>query len=163
MIPEIYKIVPVMKEADLSSTVETDGINMKNFHRATFIFSLNTLGGASSVLTVTSGAADGANTSEISFKYAFGGAAIGTAAAGSASSCDVLADWTDASTLTLTYGTYSDYMLVVVVDAAKMDVANSEEWLSCVFTTTSSVTGNVTGFAILEPRYEENNSETALA
>jgi hypothetical protein len=136
MLSENYKIVPVAKEIDISSTVYSDSINMKDFHSATFMFILNTLGGASSVLTVCSGATDAACTSALTFNYAFGGAALGTAVAGSTSSCDVLAAWTSATTLTLTYGTYSNFMLVVEVNAAAMDIANAEEWLTCKFTTT---------------------------
>lgn len=163
MLAELYKIVPVAKEIDLSGTVYSDSINMKNFHKATFLFILNTLGGASSVLTVNSGTSDAACSSALYFNYAFGGAAMGTAVAGSTASCDVLAAWTNAATLTLTYGTYSNFMLVVEVDAACMDLANNEEWLTCKFTTAGSVTGTVSGFAILKPRYGGNRSETCLA
>lgn len=163
MLSENYKIVPVAKEIDISSTVYSDSINMKDFHSATFMFILNTLGGASSVLTVCSGATDAACTSALTFNYAFGGAALGTAVAGSTSSCDVLAAWTSAATLTLTYGTYSNFMLVVEVNAAAMDIANAEEWLTCKFTTTSSVTGKVSGFAVLKPRYAGGNTLTCLA
>ena len=156
-LPEEKKIVPVMNYADISSTVYTDCINMKNYHKCTFLLMLNALGGASATLTVTSGAADAAYTSALNFKYAFGGAATGSA------SCDVLAADTDkVATLTLTYGTYSGYMLIVEVDAADMDIANGENWLSVNITTAGSVTGRVSGFAVLEPRYDSNRSATAL-
>ena len=163
MLSENYKIVPVAKEINLGSTVYSECINMTNYHEATFMFTLNTLSGASSTLTVTSGATDGTYTSALYFNYAFGGAALGTATAGSATSCDVLAAWTNANTLTLTHGTYSNFMLVVEVDAASMDMANSEEWLTCVFTTTASVVGTCSGYAILKPRYQGNRIATCLA
>ena len=153
---EQKKIVPVMTYADLSGTVYSDSIDMKGYHRATFLFILHALGGADSTLTVYSGATDAACTSALSFHYAFGGAAVGSA------SCDVLAADTEAATLALTYGTYSGFMLVVDIDATKMDVANAENWLTCKFTTQGSVTGRVSGFAILEPRYTGNLSATAL-
>lgn len=157
MLAERYKIVPVMNYGDMSSTIYTDSINMKNYHKATFLIQLGTLGTASSVLTVTSGATDAAYTSALYFNYAFGSAAV------AAATCDVLADWTNAATLTLTHGTYDDYMLVVEVDADVMDTANDEEWLSLVFTDPGSATGNATVFAILKPRYAGNQSVTALA
>jgi len=163
MFAEEYKIVPVMKEADISSTVYTDSINMKGFHKATFIFTLNTLAGASAALTVTSGADTATYTSPLYFNHALGGAAVGTAVADSTASCDVLAAWANAATLTLTHGTYTNKMLVVEVDASEMDIANAEEWLSCVITTAGSVTGNASCIAILEPRYKTNRSPTALA
>ena len=163
MFSEKFKIVPVAKEIDLSGTVYTDSIYAKDVQKVTFMFNLNTLSGASAVLTVNSGTSDAACTTAMRFNYAFGGAAIGTATAGSATSCDVLAAKTSASTLTLTYGSYSNYMLVVEVDIADMDSGNDHDWLTCKFTTTSGVTGNVSGFAIWEYRYPSASSDTVLA
>ena len=163
MFSEKYKIVPVAKEIDLSGTVYTDSINMKDVLKVTYCFILNTLGGASSTLTVKSAIADATYTTAIRFNYAFGGAAVGTAVAGSTASCDVLAAKTSAETLTLTYGTYSNYMLVVEIDPADMNSALDHDWLACVFTTTTSVTGKVSGFAIIEYRYPGARSDTVLA
>ena len=156
-IAEKYKIVPVMNNISLATTVYTDSINMKNYHDATFLIQLETLGTASSVLTVQSGTADSTYSSALYFNYAFGTAA--TAAA----TCDVLAATTNANTLTLTYGTYSDFPLVVHVEATDMDLANNEEWLALKFTDPGSATGTATVFAILTPRYKGNVSGTALA
>lgn len=163
-ISECCKIVPVAKEIDLSSTVYTDSIYVRDLvGKVCFVFNLNTLGGASSVFTVNSGATDAACTTAMRFNYAFGGAALGTATAGSTTSCDVLAAWASATTLTLTYGTYSNFMLVVEVDLADMDLANDHDWLTCKFTTTTSVTGNVSGFAVAGYRFPGNRSDTVLA
>ena len=153
---ERFKVVPVGHALDLSSTVDTDSINMKGYHKAVFIITIDTLGTASSVLTVNSGATDGAIDSALYFDYAFGSAAIGSA------SCDVLAATTNAATLTITYGTYSDYMLVVEVDGSNMDTANEEEWLTLRFTDPGTATGTVDVIAILYPRYPSNQSVTAL-
>ena len=163
-LPEESKIIPVAKELDLSGTVYTDSINMTNVvGPVTFMFNLNTLGGASSVLTVNSGATNAACTTAARFNYAFGGAALGTAAALSTVSCDVLSAWTSASTLTITYGSYSNFMLVVVVDPQDLDLANEYNWLTLKFTTTSSVTGTVSGFAVADIRSTGNRSDTVLA
>jgi len=163
MFSEKYKIVPVAKEIDLSSTVYTDSIYAKDVLKVTYCFILNTIAGASSVLTDNSGVSDAACTTAMRFYYAFAGAAMGTATAGSTTSCDVLAAKTSASTLTLTYGSYSNFMLVVEVDVADMDSASDHDWLTCKFTTTSSVTGTVSGFAICEYRYPGATSDTVLA
>jgi len=163
MFSEKFKIIPVAKEIDLSGTVYTESINMKDVLKVTFMFILNTLGGASSTFTVSSGIADATYTTAVRFNYAFGGAALGTATAGSATSCDVLGALTSASTLTLTYGTYSNFMLVVEVDPADMNSALDHDWLAGVFTTTTSVTGTVSGFAIVEYRYPGSASATVLA
>lgn len=161
---ECCKIVPVAKEIDLSGTVYTDSIYMKDVvGPVTFMLTLNTLGGASSVLTVNSGVSDAACTTAVRFNYAFGGAALGTATAGSTTSCDVLGAWTSASTLTLTYGSYSNFMLVVTVDPNDMDSANDHDWLTLKFLTTTSVTGTVSGFAVADYRFPGNRSDTVLA
>jgi hypothetical protein len=164
MFSEKFKIVPVAKEIDLASTVYTDNLYCKDLvGKVCFAFILNTLSGASSTLTVTSAAADAAYTTAIRFNYAFGGAALGTATAGSATSCDVLTDYTSAATLTLTYGTYNNFMLIVEVDLADMDSSLDHDWLACKFTTTTSVAGKVSGFAICNYRYPGSNSDTVLA
>lgn len=153
--PEIFKVVPVMASDDISAGVDADSINMKNFHRATFIMTFGTLSG-NAVLTVNSGATDGEKTSALTFNYALGSAAIGAA------SCDVLAAGTAAATLTLTDTTYTDKMLIVEVEAAAMDLANEEEWLTLSLSNAAS-SGTCDVVAILEPRYTGNCSGTALA
>ncbi len=78
---EEKKIVPVLNYGDMDTGAALDGdsINMKGFHRATFIVNLHDIGTASPVLYLYSGAADGDKTSALTFHYAFGGAAQGTA------------------------------------------------------------------------------------
>jgi len=163
MLPEKYHIVPIWQDGDMSSTLTGDSVNMKNYLSATYILTFGTLGTASSVFTIYSGTTDAATTSALYFYYAWGGAAIGTAVAGSASSCDVLAAWTNAATLTITYTTYSNYMLVVYLKATAMDIANEEEWLTPILTDPGTATGTVDCICLLEPRYAENRSGTALA
>ncbi len=157
---EQIKIVPVASNYDLSThdTLMTlDSINMKGFHHCTFLCQFATLGTASVALLVYSGATAGALSSALTFSYAFGSAAILTA------DCDVLAAWTSAATVTITFGTYSNYLLVIEVDADVMDLANNEEWLTINMTdATTGATGNVTVTALLQPRYTGNVSATAL-
>lgn len=164
MLAENYKIVPVIADySDMSGSVVADSINMKNYHWATFILNFGTLTTASSVLYVYSGATAAAESSDLTFYYAFGGAAIGTATAGSATSCDVLAAWGTSAALTITHGTYDDYMLVVEIGAAAMDMANGEEWLTLKLTDPGTAVGRVNAVAILRPRYQENRIATCLA
>jgi len=165
MLSERFKIVPIGQALDLDSaaTVDADSINMKNFHKATLIFAFDTLTTESAVLTINSGATNGACSSALYVNYAWGGAAIGTAVAGSTASCDVLAAWTNANSITITHGTYDNYMLVVEVDAAVMDTANAEEWLTARFTDPGGAIGTVDAIAILVARYTGNRSATVLA
>lgn len=164
---EKFKIVPVFAGYDLSThdTVMTsDSVNMKGFHHCTYIITFDDIGTASPVLYVYSGATAAALTSALTFTYAFGGAATGTAVAGSTASADVLGAWSTSSALTITHDTYDNYLLVLEVPAASMDVANGEEWLHLNFTDPSTgATGQVTATALLWPRYSGNRSETCLA
>jgi hypothetical protein len=55
-------------------------------------------------------------------------------------------------------------MLVIDVLASEMDMANGEEWLTLTFADTDTgATGNVSVVAVLEPRYGQGQSTTALA
>ena len=156
---ETHKIVPVAAPIDLNATspVAGDSINMKNFHKATFVFLMGTLGTATSVLTIESGATNAAQTSALTFKYAW------ATAAQTASGADVLADWTSAASVAITYTTKSNTMLVCEVDAKNMDLANDEFWITPFFTDPTGATGLVNGIVILEPRYSGNQSVTAIA
>ena len=156
---ENYKIVPIGVDIDFDTGASnlSDSINMKNYHRATFLIQLYDIGTASPVLYVYSGANDAACTSALTFYYAFGSAAQGTAL------CDVLADWSTSAALTLTHGTYDNYLLVVDVPATAMDLANNEDWLTLDFTDPGGATGQAIVIAILEPRYTGNQYGTALA
>jgi len=160
MLSEKYKIVPVGNDIDLSTAAanDCDSINMKNHHKATFIVGLQTLGGADIYVALYSGATDGAKTSALTFKYAFGSAAQASA------NCDVLGAWAESAMLTVAHATYDNYMLIIEIDASQMDTANNEEWLTLSFLDTDGgATGNVQVHAILTPRYTSGQSITALA
>ncbi len=152
-------IVPIAHALDLNTAEnnDCDSINMKNYKRATLIFTFDTLDGASAVLYLYSGATDGECTSALTFRYAFGSAAIGSANA------DVLAAWSTSAALTITHGTYDDYMLVCEIAASEMDMANNEEWLTARFVDPTGATGTLDGIAILEPRYPRASHATALS
>jgi hypothetical protein len=158
-IPEKFKIVPIANDLPLTANpTMPDSINMSKYHRATFIIQTHTLGGGDPVLTCLSGAADATKTSTLYFKYAYAGSAVlGTTA-------DVLAaDSALVNTLTIAHATYDNWMLIVEVNADDMDMANQEEWLTLNFADAGATTGNVTIVAILEPRYTQARSVTALA
>lgn len=159
MLAETHKIVPILSDGDLNAgaTLSCDSINMKNFHRATFLVQMQTLGGAANYVLLYSGATTGALTSALTFRYAFGSAAAGSATA------DVLADWSTSANLSVAHATYDGYLLVIDIKASEMDMANDENWLTLSFADTDTgSTGNVAAIAILEPRYTGNQSATAL-
>ena len=154
---EQYKIVPILSDQDLNgaATMPGDSINMTKYHHATFIVGLQTLGGAAIYLKVYSGATDGATTTALTFNYAFGGAAAGSA------NCDVLAAWATSANLSIAHATYDNYLLVVELDARAM--GSGHKWLTLQFEDTDTgATGNAQVHAILVPRYSKNLSLTAL-
>lgn len=152
---EEKKIAPVMALDTIGAGGDADSINMKGFHHATFIMTFGTLVG-DAVMTINSGATDGAKTSALTFKHAIGGAAIGSA------NCDVLAAEASVASLTLVAATYTDKMLVVEVDASDMDIANAEDWLTLSLSA-AGTSGACDVVAVLEPRYTGNRSVSALS
>jgi len=156
---EEKKIVPILASEDTGAGISMDSINMKGFHRATIIITMATIVG-DAVLTVNSGATDGALTSALTFHYAFGTADIGTYTSATVAS-DILNVDATSDALTLTGTAYDDTMLIVEVDAADMDIANGEEWLT-VAISDAGTSAFMHAVAILEPRYTGNLSGSAL-
>lgn len=155
---ERFKIVPVLSDQDLNAgaTMPGDSIYMRNYHHCTFLVNYQTIGGAANYVKVYSGATDGATTTALTFNYAFGGAAAGSA------SCDVLAAWSTSANLSVAHATYDNYLLVIEVSAASMGAGH--KWLTIQFEDTDTgATGNVAVIAVLQPRYTNNRSLTALA
>jgi hypothetical protein len=162
---ENYHVAPLGVDIDFNTAASnlSDSVDMTNFHRATFLIQLADIGTASPVLYAYSGATAGASTSALTFRYAFGGAAQGTAVAGSTASCDVLTAWSTSAALTLTHGTYDNFLLFVDIKASEMDMANNENWLTLDFTDPGGATGQAIVLVVLEPRYASNRHPTCLA
>ena len=161
MLSEEYKIVPIMSDNDMNvgdPTTSGDSINMSGYHWATFIVGIQTLGGANPTIGVYSGAADGVCTTFVPFNYAYGGAAA------AAASCDVLAAWTKATAVvTIAHASKDNFMLIIEVDAAEMNIALGHKWLTLqVGDPSTGATGNIQVHAILKPRFGSNVSVTCL-
>lgn len=155
---ERKKIVPVGLYEDINADFACDSINMKNFHSATFIVLIHATAAAAAYVKLWSGASDGAKTSALTFRYAYGGAAQGAA------NCDKLAAELTSANLAIVAAAKDDYMLVIEIDGSEMDTANDEEWLTLEFLDTDGgLTGRVSVVAILEPRNSENRSASALS
>ena len=168
---EDYKVVLVTSNLDYNTgaIATTKGINMKNYHRCTYLIDIGTLGVADVTIKAYSGIADMSLTSALAFKYAYGGSTALWAAAGTtpAAGADVLAAevvTVAATGLVVTQVTYANYLLIIEIDASIMDLAAAtpEPWLSLSITC-GAATGLASVFAILEPRYSGNLSVTALA
>ena len=157
MYSENAKVVPIMNAADVSTGLDCDSMNMAGFHKATLLF---TFGAVTTNITITptSGTSAGTKTNAVPLRYAEGGAAIGTAVAGSTASCDVLAAWTyHASAASVTAAT--NKFVVVEIDAA--DITSGDNWLTV---TVAAGTGGICHcVAVLWPRYSAGRSATCLA
>jgi len=158
MLAEMDKIIPLLASANYGAGVDMDSFKMEA-GKASIIMTFGAVTG-NAVLKVYSGATAGAKTSTIPFRYAYGGGAIG------ASSADVLTAWSSAvaaSGLTLTAATFGSKMAVIEFNAAAMDVANAENWITVNISNAAS-SGIMHAVAVLEkPRYSGNRSATLLA
>lgn len=158
---ERFKVVPVFAAYDLTggATMAGDSINMKNFHKATFLITLGTIGVADFKLYIYNGATDAAVTTALTFRYAYGGAATASATA------DVLAAESTSAALQVDQASKSNFLLVLEIDASDTSVANQYEWITLVAKDNvggGGVTGTISAVAILEPRCTQNRSDTAL-
>ena len=148
-------IIPLCAEAtDINAAVELDCFYMGKYNHATVIIQHSASVTGDNVLTVETGATDGADTADAYFDYRLGSGAPGAASA------DVLAApaTTRVATLTLTAATYQGKMLVLEIDGEDL----SYPYVTVDLDGTASV-GTIMAFAILsEPRYSEAVMDTAI-
>jgi len=166
MLHETMKIVPVGYDIDINGGANNYGasINMRGFHRATFICQYEDLGGANHTVKFYSGAAVSTYSSAVPFYYARGTAAVSAVTTATADQDLMTATTAVADTgLAVAHDTYDNFLFVFVVDAADMDLANQEEWLSIDFVDAGGATGRAIVIAILEPRYPGESTVSALA
>ena len=149
-------IVPLTDQdgVEITANTELDSIALNKYGHATIVLMFSTTLTGDNVLTVERGATDSADTSDATFHYRVGGAAIGSA------NCDVLAADATSAALTLTAATYQNKILVLELDVDEMA---GYDWATVDFDGTASG-GTVTAIAILsKPRYAEAILDTALA
>jgi hypothetical protein len=158
------KIVWLAEDIDINSagTNPSDGINMSKYHDCLFVVHYIDLGAEAHYVRVQSGATEGAYSSNLLFKYAWGGAALGSANA------DVYATWASVTAavpyLSVAHAGYDNTTLLVYIEASQMDVANQEEWLNISFDDDlTNATGQAVVMAILSPRYPSGSIATCLA
>ena len=154
MIAETHKIIPVLTSANIGATTDFDSIDMSGLHSVTFVCTCGAFTG-DGTFSFFSGASEGTKTTAVPFKYALGGAAIGTAVAASTASCDVLGAWADAATTVAI--TCTTKMVVCTVHADAM--TSGHRWLTGVIAATAGII-HVTAIAI--PRFTGNRSATCL-
>lgn len=160
MDPKTLHYAVVASDIDLNGAAinACDSINMSKYHSCRFVVNFQTLDGAANYVIAYSGATDGAQTSALTFRYGFGGAAYAAAGA------DVVSTWATSANLAVAHATYDNYMLIIDIDAKAMDLANNEDWLTLTFQDTDTgATGNVSVVAVLRPRYAGEQSVTCFS
>ena len=167
MLLEKFKIVPVGYDIDINGATNNYGasINMKNYHRATFLCQYIDLGTAAHTVLFYSGAAVSTYSSTVPFKYARSTVAVAAVTTATATQDLMTATTAVEATGLSVADSYDNYVFVFEVDASDMDIANGEEWLSVDFQDTADggATGQAVVIAILEPRYSGESIATALA
>lgn len=158
-----YALVASVLNLATGATQVTKSINMAAFHHCRFLIDIGTMGVANATLRAYSGAADAALTSTLAFSYQYGGATSIWGSTGTSS--DVLATAVTvvaATGLVIVQATYPNYLLIVDVPGSIMDIANGESWLTLEFTDAGGATGLVSVFAVLEPRYTSDFTDTCF-
>lgn len=152
----MYKKVPLLASANINAGVDSDSINMENYHSASFdiVFGPSYAGAAGAIIKLYSGASDGAKTTAMTFAYRYGGAAIKSASA------DVLSTEATSAALQIATATMASRLLTIEVEAAAMTSGHS--WLTLEIGAEADA-GEMTIVAHLKPRYASPAATTALA
>lgn len=152
---EEKKLVPIFNSADINAGADSDSVHVKNASHAALVcmFGPSLAGAAGAILTLYSGATDGAKTTAMTFAYRYGGAATG-----SANSDDLTAEATSAA-LQIATATLLSRMLIIEVDMASM--TDGHEWLTLQVGAEADA-GQLTVVAVLEPRYASPADDTYL-
>lgn len=148
MISENYKIVPLLTSANIGASTDSDSFNVSGANWITVICTCGAFTG-NGTFSFNSGTTNGAKTTAVPFKHALGTAAIG------ATTSDVLAEWTAASTTAAI--TCTTKMIVFEIDPA--DITAGHLYLTMTSAATAGILHTV---AIIQPRYAAGQSTTVV-
>jgi len=152
---ETMKKVPMLASANINAGVDSDSINMKNYHGASFDFTFGPsyAGAAGAVIKLFSGAAAGTKTTALPFNYRYGGAAIKSANA------DVLSVEGTSEALTCATATFVSRLLTIEIDSAS--IPEGEPYLTFEIGAEADA-GELTIVGHLVPRYSSAAEITCL-
>lgn len=154
-VSESLQFIPVVESKDYGSAgIDFDSVHIGRLLSLSFAINFGALTG-NSILKVSTGATEGTKTTDIAFKYRFGGGDY------KAASADILGDATAvASTgLTLTAATYDHRLLVIEIDAD--NVTDGQPWVTLSIDATATVL-NVGGMGVGYPRYAGHTPPTVI-
>ena len=152
---ESFKKVPLLASANINAGIDSDSINMANFHHASFdiIFGPSYAGAAGAIIKLYSGATVGAKTTALTFNYRYTSGAI------KAADADVLTIEATSAALQLATATMADRLLSIEIDASAMTAGHS--WLTLEIGAEADA-GEMTILAHLLPRYPSAAGVTCL-
>lgn len=152
---ESLQFIPVVEAKDYGSAgIDFDSVYIGRLLSLSFAINFGAITG-NSILKVSTGATEGTKTTDIAFKYRFGGGDY------KAASADILGDPVAvASTgLTLTAATYDHRLLVIEVDAD--NVTDGQPWVTLSIDATATVL-LVGGMGVGYPRYAGHTPLTVI-
>ena len=152
---ETHKKVPLLASANINAGVDSDSVNMANYHAASFdiIFGPSYAGAAGAIIKLYSGVSVGAKTTAMTFNYRYTGGAI------KAASADILTTEATSAALQIATATMVNRLLTIEVDAAQMTAGHS--WLTLEIGAEADA-GEMTIMAHLVPRYPSAAGTTCL-
>lgn len=148
MLAETHKIVPLLTSANIGASTDTDSFDVTGANWITVIATCGAFTG-DGTFSFNSGLTNAAKTNAVPFKYALASAAIG------ATTADVLAAWTAASTTAAV--TCTTKMVVFEIDPA--DITAGDKFLTM---TAAATAGIIHVVAVIQPRYATGQSPTVV-
>lgn len=151
---EKMKKVPLLASADINAGADSDSINMRDYHNASFDFVFGpSYAGTGAIIKLYSGASAGTKTTALTFNYKYGGAAIGS------DDADILSTEATSAALQIATATLASRLLVIEIDAAA--ITDAEPYLTFEIGAEANA-GELTITAHLEPRYGSAAGVTCL-
>lgn len=151
---EEFKVIGLGTTTDFNGGFTADSINTENIHHIMFVLTYGAVAGAApAVLTVSSGATDGAQTTAETFSSRYGGAAQGAA------SSDVYSAWASGTSVAVASATITTRTQIVEIDCKALTAG--QPWVTLALSNAAD-SGIVHVVAICVPRYKGNAIPTAI-
>jgi len=152
---ETQGLVYLAVAQDAGGGLDVESFKMNNSRRATIVLLMEDITVGSPIATLYSGASDGTKTTAETFRYRYSDAAINTATA------DTFSAWSTSAALTITHGTYDNFMLIIQIDAEQL--TDGQEWLTLQIGD-QATEFTIAALALLDgPRYAQHDMPTAIS
>lgn len=152
---ESHIIIPMNESKDTGSAgIDFDSVHMGRLHSLSVCIPFGAITG-NSILKVATGATEGTKTTDIAFKYRFGGGDF------KAASADILGAPTAvaAAGLTLTAATFDHRLVVIEIDAD--NITDGQPWVTVYVDSTATVFLSA-AIGVGNPRHQANTAVTVI-